>query len=200
MSSTNNRRRMTRGLFFATCLLVVIAGAALVGTGCDTSEILDPQTNHFEDNGDGTVTHTKTGLVWLKNANCFGELEWDAAMASAAALSDGQCGLTDGSVPGDWRLPSMRCPAGSGCSLADAIGEFASIFAPDCGPPHVLDTAGNGCWSEGNPFSGVQSRTYYSSTECGADCAWEVYLWSGGALETDPKYGDNHVWPVRNRR
>ena len=26
----------------------------------------------FTDNGDGTVTDNLTGLIWLKNANCFG--------------------------------------------------------------------------------------------------------------------------------
>ncbi len=29
-------------------------------------------TPRFTDNGDGTVTDNQTGLIWLKNANCFG--------------------------------------------------------------------------------------------------------------------------------
>ena len=43
-----------------------------------------------------------------KNANCFGSKLWDDAMAAARGLKDGDCGLTDGSVDGDWRLPNVR--------------------------------------------------------------------------------------------
>ena len=31
----------------------------------------------FTDNGDGTVTDNLTGLIWLKDANCFGQKTWD---------------------------------------------------------------------------------------------------------------------------
>jgi len=33
---------------------------------------------------------------------------WDEAMTAAKGLKDGDCGLTDGSVAGDWRLPNVR--------------------------------------------------------------------------------------------
>jgi len=33
----------------------------------------------FTDNGDGTVTDNLTGLIWLINANCFGEQTWTQA-------------------------------------------------------------------------------------------------------------------------
>ncbi|MDK9717417.1 MAG: DUF1566 domain-containing protein [Trichlorobacter sp.] len=55
------------------------------------------------DNGTVTVN----GLVWLKDAGCLGEMRWDAAMARAKTLADGQCGLSDKSKPGDWRLPTV---------------------------------------------------------------------------------------------
>lgn len=68
----------------------------------------------FTDNGDGTVTDNLTGLIWLKNANCAGASKnWDMAIDYAAALHDGctncfgtagDCGLSDGSAEGDWRL------------------------------------------------------------------------------------------------
>ena len=61
----------------------------------------------FTDNGDGTITDNLTGLVWLAQADCLGKIEWLAALAAANALADGQCGLTDGSVAGDWRLPNI---------------------------------------------------------------------------------------------
>ncbi len=57
------------------------------------------------DNGNGTITDS-AGLVWLKNANCFGVQNWAAATASAAGLQSGMCGLTDKSKSGQWRLPT----------------------------------------------------------------------------------------------
>jgi hypothetical protein len=33
----------------------------------------------FRDNCNGTVTDNLTGLIWLKNANCFG-VQWTAAL------------------------------------------------------------------------------------------------------------------------
>ena len=75
------------------------------------------------DNGDGTVTdmlgYNGKGkcLVWLKDANCFAQKYWfncttgpnpscDDAQVSCGTLHDGECGLTDGSSAGDWRLPT----------------------------------------------------------------------------------------------
>lgn len=79
----------------------------------------------FTDNGDGTLTDTLTGLVWLKNAHCAETLSgivvtyvgypvdpnvfgfpWQNALTWVTGLSSGHCGLTDGSNPGDWRLPN----------------------------------------------------------------------------------------------
>jgi len=99
---------------------------------------LDPR---FTDNGDGTVTDHLTGLIWLKNANCFGLLNWSAALDVSNNLADGQCGLIDGSSPGDWHLPNVL--------------EFFSLF--DFGnesPPLPAE----------HPFNGVLEFYYWSST------------------------------------
>ena len=56
------------------------------------------------DTGNGTVT--VDGLVWLKDANCLSRGSWDRAKSQAAGLKAGQCGLTDGSYAGQWRLPT----------------------------------------------------------------------------------------------
>ncbi len=55
---------------------------------------------------DGTVTDGN--LVWLQNADCFGELNLNDAKSRAASLKSGACGLTDGSNSGDWRLPTIE--------------------------------------------------------------------------------------------
>ncbi len=61
----------------------------------------------FIDNSNGTVTDTMTGLVWLKQAGCI-EGDWATAAAAVTALASGQCGLTDGSAPGSWRMPNRN--------------------------------------------------------------------------------------------
>jgi hypothetical protein len=63
----------------------------------------------FTDNADGTVTDQLTGLVWVKDANCWNnKFYWSKAPSKAAETAHGNCGLTDGSLPGDWRVPNVR--------------------------------------------------------------------------------------------
>ncbi len=52
----------------------------------------------FQDNGNGTVTDTETNLMWSKDANLFGFLEWDEAVSSCVSANVG--GLSG------WRLPN----------------------------------------------------------------------------------------------
>ena len=105
--------------------------------------------------GDGAVKDNLTGLFWLENASCFGGLSWADANIAAAQLSDGQCGLTDGSSPGDWRLPTIE--------------EWTVIMdqatANGCSAPFVPDVVGTGCCGTGTcAFAGVQSFYWSSST------------------------------------
>jgi len=61
----------------------------------------------FIDNGDGTLTDTMTGLLWMKAADCI-DATWASAVAAVQSLGNGICGLTDGSKPGDWRMPNRN--------------------------------------------------------------------------------------------
>jgi len=163
--------------------------------------------NRFTDQGNGTVKDNGTGLIWLKNASCLGTRTWDAANTAAAQLGQGTaggiaCGLTDGSHPGDWHLPSLGCLDWNNSCYVDqwsnAGGEFTTIFGPACAAGWPLNTAGTGCGTEGNPFSGVQSDLYWSSTTLadGPVLAWLVVLSYGNVL----RYGKSmtsYVWPVR---
>lgn len=67
------------------------------------------------DNGNGTLTDTMTGLVWLKQADCIRQT-WSDAIAAVNAPR--QCGLTDGSVAGQWRMPNRQEMP----SLSDRMG------------------------------------------------------------------------------
>ena len=138
----------------------------------------------FTDNSDGTVTDTLTGLIWLKNANCGGSMNWTNALTYCNSLANGQCGLTDGSSAGDWRLPNVQ--------------ELQSLIDYQFYNPALSNAAGTGQWTEGNAFSGVQSDFYWSSTTLANDTsyAWLVNLYNGNVLY-GTKSSTIYVWPVR---
>ena len=68
----------------------------------------------FSDNGDGTFIDNLTGLVWLTDGFClkvYGGttiVTFQNALDAVANLADGQCGLSDGSVKGSWRIPNVN--------------------------------------------------------------------------------------------
>ncbi len=84
-------------------------GGASFGAGDDASLQIGVPLNsqRFIDRGDGTLADTETGLVWLKRADCIAQ-PWSGALATVNALASGQCGLTDGSTAGQWRMPNRR--------------------------------------------------------------------------------------------
>ncbi len=56
---------------------------------------------------DGTVLDMETGLVWMRDSSDMGMQSWDAAiLACINDVKNAAYSLTDGSVAGDWRLPS----------------------------------------------------------------------------------------------
>ena len=141
--------------------------------------IPDPR---FIDNKDGTVTDSLTGLVWLKNTNCFGMMNWEGAKLAAKSLKDGDCGpdpvliLSDGSEAGDWRLPTMS----ELCTLIDF-----SRRDPALPSGHMfLATPSGYHWSE-------TTLDYHSGM------AWIVYFESGTTCYEDIKKHAGYVWPVR---
>ena len=63
--------------------------------------------NRFVLRQDGTVFDSISKLVWLKDANCIGIQNWNIASGIPGTLTSGQCGLSDGSLAGDWRMPTL---------------------------------------------------------------------------------------------
>jgi hypothetical protein len=136
----------------------------------------------FTDNGDGTITDNLTGLIWLKLANCFGRRDWATALTDCNTLNSEECYLTDGSIEGDWRLPSIK--------------EFSSL---------IDFTQYNPALPSGHPFAGVQSvlySCYWSSTSYGVNTlgALLVYMYNGFLIDKDKTEDFYYVWPVRGGR
>ena len=95
----------------------------------------------FTDNLDGTIKDNLTGLIWLKLADCFGTSKWAQALTDANTLNSGECGLSDGSVEGDWHLPNRN--------------ELTSLLDLENFNP-ALPT--------GHPFMNFTGSSYWSST------------------------------------
>ena len=130
----------------------------------------------FTDNGDGSVTDNLTGLVWLKNANCFGSRVWANALSDANELAAGYCGLTDGSNAGDWRLPNIRELQ----SLID-YSQYSIALPSD------------------HPFTDTEAH-YWSSTTFAEEpsFAWWVNLGLGSVDYADKTSTFRCVLPVRD--
>ena len=60
----------------------------------------------FIDLQDGTVVDPDSKLRWLKSADCLGRWKPGSFYSPHSSIESGDCGLTDGSVQGDWHLPS----------------------------------------------------------------------------------------------
>ncbi len=141
-------------------------------------------TIRFIDLGDGTVLDAVSSLRWLQNANCTasaggidktaGTLNWADAQTWSNNLASSACGLSDGSVGGDWHLPTI---------------DELRIFTDAGYRPDTLATAG---------FTNVQAYLYWSSSTS-ADLpgyAWVVNIGSGFVGLGTMRYGA-YVWPVR---
>lgn len=131
----------------------------------------------FTDNGDGTVTDALTGLIWLKDLNCFGSRTWETALNDCNTLNSNECGLTDGTREGDWRLPNIR--------------ELQSLIDYGQNTPALP----SGYY---NYFTSALRLSYWSSTTYadGTGNAWYIRAEEGYAY-FDGKTSYHHVWPVR---
>ena len=143
--------------------------------------------DRFTDLGNGTIRDNNSGLIWLKNANCFGLLNWYDSSDAVAVLTKGQCGLTDQYASGVWRLPTRE----EWEALVDAVYAY----------PPLVNKVGDAQWSEGDAFTGVVTTScYWSSTDgYDPDHSWIVGMeeWSGGR-DSGMKVHYCWVWPVRS--
>jgi hypothetical protein len=133
----------------------------------------------FTDRGDGTIKDKLTGLVWLKNSNCFGFTDWSSALSYSNSLASGNFGLTDGSTAGTWRLPNVH--------------ELPSLINFGYYNPAL---------SIAHPFSNVQSDSVWTSYRTStydigllSHDAFLVNMFSG-QITSLPKSHTLFIWPV----
>jgi hypothetical protein len=173
-----------------------------------TTAKTDCMGGRYEDNGDGTVSDCRTGLIWLKDTNCTetsggivknttiifigqpltGTLNWVDAGTWVAGLHSGLCGLLDGSFAGDWRLPTKT--------------EWMAMVAyakSRYNNPALTNAAGTAQWTQGDTFSNVQSFAYWSGTTLSSSTAFAYIVnMSVGKVDAVGNKGNGYyVWPVR---
>jgi len=148
----------------------------------------------YIDCGNGTVTDSVTGLIWLKQANCLPDANYIDANLAAAGLKQGDCGLTDGSSPGDWRLPTpdewtatLAVARSLGCTTAGGKA------------PTLTDTLGVQCLVNGiTMFEGVRSIAYAGSITYPTHMGRAIYgFLNTGEVSDFGKANIVGVWPVR---
>ncbi|MDH4274049.1 MAG: DUF1566 domain-containing protein, partial [Gammaproteobacteria bacterium] len=121
------------------------------------------------DNGNGTVTDSVSGLMWVKDANQLATANWSTAVASANNLV--YAGFDD------WRLPEKS-------ELEGLSGALRSSGSYNPAPFLNMQLDGVGDWY----WSGTKGRNYcYSAYYC-VDLAYLLKMDLAVTVEDDPSY------------
>lgn len=133
-------------------------------------------TPRFVENGDGTISDTLTGLMWLTQGNCFGDLPWPTALQALSEFNRGEI-----ACPGvkarydDWFVPDLA-------QLASLVDYQAS------GAGDALRLVG---------FSEVQNGVYWSVTpHRNQQNAWSVDF-ANGAISAVSKLERHFILVAR---
>jgi uncharacterized protein (TIGR02145 family) len=172
-------------LFLCVSLLVLVPTMSAYADDCNIVR--------YVDNLDGTMTDCRSNLIWLTNAGCTGAgyLNWWEAMIWMQGLQDGICGLTDGSLPGDWRLPTRT----------EWMAMIISATKQGFTNPAFTNAAGTAQWTNSQTYDFQNlhiSDFYWSSTRASDTSAWGADMYAGTVASASKTSSTlNHVWPVR---
>jgi hypothetical protein len=148
-----------RSLIMRTCFLIFFClfSTATVHAACDSNIPASTPDSQLIDNGDGTVTDSKTGLMWkqcvegLSGSTCAtgtaDTFTWQAALQQPGTVNGGGgfAGYTD------WRLPD--------------IAELESLVEKQCHSPAINttrfpNTPSSTVWS-GSPYAHYSGIAWY---------------------------------------
>ena len=153
-------------------VMVMLVGVTILGAQRGWS------ADQFVVDVDGTVMDRISGLTWMKNANCWGELAWEEAIKAIDDLNAGRKSCADytGKLT-DWHLPSKS-------ELITLVRNTNSESGLILAHP--------------NPFVMAQQGHYWSATDAEPGSAWYLNL-HNGHLDHYGKQTSYFVWPVRGR-
>jgi len=107
----------------------------------ENNKLQAKSSRRFIDNGDGTVTDTKTSLMWLLDGSCLTKLDWQGALTSMKPLNSGQgdsgCSSSVKQYT-DWSLPNaieLR-------SLIDYEADYPALSTE-----HLFKSVAPGYWT-----------------------------------------------------
>lgn len=164
--------------FTLACLLLTSTSWVMAQQNCNINMPSATPSQRFNDHGNGTLTDSRTGLMWKKclegqeGSSCFGrpiQMPWELAANQAQLASSDKFAGYDG-----WRLPSLA--------------ELESIVEKQCEEPAVNLQVFPLMPPEGL-WSGNQSDSR----------AWSMDYAKGKAFENF-KVGGKYVRLVRNLR
>ena len=139
-------------------------------------------TPSYEDNGDGTVTDTVTGLMWEKAVR---RLEWADAEAAASTATTG--GYSDWRVPTVKELYSLILFTGN-----QGRGDWNSSVPPDNAVPFIDTQVFDFSYNADGRYIDVQfvsSTEYVAQVMGGQDCFFGVNF-ADGRIKCYPLMGN----------
>jgi hypothetical protein len=154
-------------------------GALQVGVAWPTQRFVAVATSGAATN---QIRDNLTGLIWARDANfTVSGKAWRNAINYIAA-TNASATLYGGA--NDWRLPNVR--------------ELFSLLHLGYNTPALCDTEGTAQWTEGNPFTDVQSSEYWTSSTyiSNTNTKWRVRL-DDGEVSRAGSGATHYVWPVR---
>ncbi len=157
-----------------------VINCAGTGQDGDIQAGVDWPDPRFKDNEDGTITDNLTGLMWLKDGNCFGSATWEDALNIIADFNSNSVNYNCQDYTAnysDWVLPN--------------INELKSLINAD--EPNMAT------WLNNVGFINVQIEKYWSSTTYIYNTAqkWAVSMDYGFIDSRDKGYDFIKVWAVR---
>jgi hypothetical protein len=130
----------------------------------------------FRNNGNGTITDTKTGLMWQQDGNASGKLFWKAALEYCKNLR--LAGFSD------WRAPT--------------IDELKVLLNISVGDGDTENEKSRDSYLNNNGFKNVQSYGYWSVTFNEGTNAGRIVYMSLGRISSYTKDDKSGIIAVRS--